>query len=95
MAFWTRHPETEASLRHWHGVAVAADWRGPLDVLADFPKAKSINGERVRFEVSALLAERIRGRLAGLGTKELDAVLSGDVTASEVADELFSERVGA
>lgn len=48
--FWTRHLETEASLRHWHEVAAAAAWRSPLDVVADFSKAKSLNGERVRFE---------------------------------------------
>ena len=52
VAFWARHPETEAALRHWHEVAAAADWAGPLDVLADFSKAKPINGERVRFEVA-------------------------------------------
>ncbi len=56
---------------------------------------ETLRRERVRFEVSALLAERVRGRLAGLGIKELDAVLSGDVTASDVADGLLSERVGA
>ena len=56
---------------------------------------ETLRRERVRFEVSALLAERVRGRLAGLGTKELDAVLSGDVTASEIADGLLSERVNA
>lgn len=52
IAFWKRHPETEASLKHWHEVAGAADWHSPLDVVADFSKAKSLNGERVRFEVA-------------------------------------------
>lgn len=52
VAFWTRRPETEASLRHWHEIAVAASWGSPLDVVADFSKAKSLNGERVRFEVA-------------------------------------------
>ena len=50
--FWTRHPETQASLRHWHEVAAAAAWLSSLDVVADFAKAKSLNGERVRFEVA-------------------------------------------
>lgn len=50
--FWTRHPQTQASLRHWHEVAAAAAWQSPLDVVADFAKAKSLNGERVRFEVA-------------------------------------------
>ena len=52
IAFWTNHPTTEASLRHWHEVAGAAVWQSPLDVVADFSKAKSLNGERVRFEVA-------------------------------------------
>lgn len=51
-AFWDRHPETEASLRHWHEVAATASWHNPLEVVADFSKAKSLNGERVRFEVA-------------------------------------------
>lgn len=50
--FWARHPLTEASLRHWHEVAAAAEWGHPLDAIADFPKAKALNGERVRFEVA-------------------------------------------
>ena len=52
VAFWAEHPETEASLRHWHQVAAAAEWESPLDVVGDFSKAKSLNGERVRFEVA-------------------------------------------
>jgi mRNA interferase HigB len=52
IAFWSKHPSTEASLRHWHEVAGAAGWQGPLDVVVDFSKAKSLHGERVRFEVA-------------------------------------------
>ncbi|MES3045260.1 type II toxin-antitoxin system HigB family toxin [Sphingomonas faeni] len=52
IAFWARHPTTEASLRHWHEVASAASWNSPLEVVADFSKAKSLDGERVRFEVA-------------------------------------------
>jgi mRNA interferase HigB len=52
VAFWEKHPATEPSLRHWHEVAVAADWRNPLDAVSDFSKAKALNGERVRFEVA-------------------------------------------
>lgn len=52
VAFWDKHPATEASLKHWHEVAAAAGWGNPLDVVADFSKAKSLNGERVRFEVA-------------------------------------------
>ena len=52
VAFWEKHPETEASLTHWHEVAAAASWGSSLQVVADFSKAKSLNGERVRFEVA-------------------------------------------
>lgn len=52
VAFWEKHPETEASLKHWHEVATAASWGSSLDVVSDFSKAKSLNGERVRFEVA-------------------------------------------
>ncbi|WP_428333187.1 type II toxin-antitoxin system HigB family toxin [Novosphingobium sp.] len=52
VAFWTRHPETEASLKHWFEVAAAASWGSPYDAVSTFSKAKSLNGERVRFEVA-------------------------------------------
>ncbi|MFZ4109691.1 MAG: type II toxin-antitoxin system HigB family toxin [Polymorphobacter sp.] len=52
VAFWSLHPAAQPSLRHWYEVATAADWQSPLDVVADFSKAKSLNGERVRFEVA-------------------------------------------
>jgi mRNA interferase HigB len=52
IAFWTLHPAAEASLRHWHEVAAAAAWQSPFDVVADFSKAKALDGERVRFEVA-------------------------------------------
>ena len=52
VTFWERHPATEASLKHWHEVTSEASWLSPLEVVADFSKAKSLNGERVRFEVA-------------------------------------------
>jgi mRNA interferase HigB len=52
VAFWERHPSAAPALRHWHEVALSADWRSPLDVTAAFSKAKALNGERVRFEVA-------------------------------------------
>lgn len=51
VAFWEKHPETKAPLSHWLRVAKAAAWADPQKVVADFSKAKSLNGERVRFEV--------------------------------------------
>jgi mRNA interferase HigB len=52
VAFWTDHPETEASLRHWYEVTAAAQWQSPLDAVNSFSKAKALNGERVRFQVA-------------------------------------------
>ncbi len=52
IAFRERNPKAESSLRHWYEVAAAAAWQCPLDVVADFSKAKSLNGERVQFEVA-------------------------------------------
>lgn len=37
---------------HWHEVAVAADWKTPLEAVGAFSKAKALNGERVRFDVA-------------------------------------------
>jgi mRNA interferase HigB len=52
VAFALRHPEVTASLTHWERVTKAAAWKNPAEVIDAFPKAKAINGERVRFEVS-------------------------------------------
>jgi mRNA interferase HigB len=50
--FCEKHPDAGASLEHWSLVVKAADWANSNDVQATFPKAKVLNGERVRFEVS-------------------------------------------
>jgi len=52
VAFWTRHPETKASLEHWYSIAAAMDWKNGNEIMASFPKAKVLNGERVRFEIA-------------------------------------------
>lgn len=49
--FWLRHPETEQPLKAWYHTVKAARWARMADVQADFPKAKVLNGERVRFEI--------------------------------------------
>ncbi len=51
VAFWTRHPETETSLTRWFALAKAAEWSSTQDVVRSFPRAKTINAERVRFPV--------------------------------------------
>jgi mRNA interferase HigB len=51
VAYWGRHPETRTALEHWFKVTKAADWDSMQAVQAAFPKAKVLNGERVRFEI--------------------------------------------
>jgi mRNA interferase HigB len=51
-AFAQRHPSTRASLAHWLAVTKNAEWKSAAEVQAAFSKAKALNGERVRFEVS-------------------------------------------
>jgi mRNA interferase HigB len=51
-AFGELHPETRASLAHWMSVTKAASWTNVSEVQASFSKAKSLNGDRVRFEVA-------------------------------------------
>ncbi len=52
VAYWIRHPETRASLEHWLTVTRVARWANGNEVMADFSKARVLNGERVRFEVA-------------------------------------------
>lgn len=49
--FWERHPETEQPLKEWFRTTQKAGWTCMNDVLRTYPKAKPLNGERVRFEV--------------------------------------------
>lgn len=49
--FWVRHSETEQPLKAWYQTVKGAAWAHMADVQADFPKAKVLNGERVRFEI--------------------------------------------
>jgi len=51
-AFWAKHPETRSALERWTAVIKAADCGTTAEVQALFSKAKVLNRERVRFEVS-------------------------------------------
>ncbi|HEX3973192.1 MAG TPA: type II toxin-antitoxin system HigB family toxin [Stellaceae bacterium] len=46
------HPETKVSLTEWMKRTKAAKWQSMADVVADFPKASMLNGERARFEIA-------------------------------------------
>ena len=50
-AFWDVHAETEVPLRTWLEATRAANWATMNEVQARWPKAKVLNGERVRFEI--------------------------------------------
>ena len=50
--FAQQNPETRASLERWHAIFRAAVWTSIQDIQRAAPKAKGLNGERVRFEVA-------------------------------------------
>lgn len=50
--FWKGQPETETALRLWLAVARRATWASMGEVQARWPKAKVLNAERVRFQIS-------------------------------------------
>ena len=61
--------------------------------LQETGELNTLRQQRVHFEVSALLAEQLRQRLAGLEPASLEAVLTGETSATEVVAELLaSER---
>jgi mRNA interferase HigB len=50
--FAEQHPEARPSLGRWHALFRAVHWQSSHDVQRTAPKAKVLNGERVRFEVA-------------------------------------------
>jgi mRNA interferase HigB len=50
-AFAGRHPDSSLALTVWRKRVRLGDWRSMNDIMAAFPKAKALNGERVRFEI--------------------------------------------
>lgn len=50
--FWSMHPETEAPLQRWLATMKAGTFATTAEVQARFAKAKVLNGDRVRFEIS-------------------------------------------
>ncbi|RYB06140.1 type II toxin-antitoxin system HigB family toxin [Lichenibacterium ramalinae] len=51
-AFWAQHPDARASLERWTAVMKGGDCGTTAEVQALFSKAKVLDGQRVRFEVS-------------------------------------------
>lgn len=50
--FAAKNPAAAASASHWYHVTLKAQWGSMNDVQQDFPKAKVLNAERVRFEIA-------------------------------------------
>lgn len=48
----SRYTPARESLRAWYAVAVAASWRAPEHVKAEFPKASIIANNRVVFDIA-------------------------------------------
>jgi mRNA interferase HigB len=46
------HPETLKPLAHWRSIVRAAEWKTMAEVGAAFSKAKTVNGDRIRFEIA-------------------------------------------
>jgi mRNA interferase HigB len=51
-AYAETHAECKPSLAHWETIMRRAQCKTMHDVLRIFPKAKILNGERVRFEIA-------------------------------------------
>lgn len=50
--FAEKHADAKVSLENWHRLVKAAHWASTDDIQQAAPKAKVLNGERVRFEVA-------------------------------------------
>lgn len=50
--FAETHADAKVSLENWHRLVKAAHWATTDDIQQAAPKAKVLNGERVRFEVA-------------------------------------------
>jgi len=52
VGFWGNHPKAKVSLERWYKFVSAAHWRSTDEFQKAAPKAKVLNGERVRFEIA-------------------------------------------
>ena len=49
--FWTRHPESEQSLKAWHGEVNKADWSSPAQLKERYSSASILADNRVVFNI--------------------------------------------
>ena len=47
-----KYPRARPGLTTWNDKVKRAEWHAMTDIQADFPKAKTLNAERVRFEIA-------------------------------------------
>jgi mRNA interferase HigB len=50
--FADAHPTTRQTLMHWRAVVRAAEWKTMADAGAACSKAKSVCGDRIRYEIA-------------------------------------------
>ncbi len=51
-SYGAKYPAAATSLRQWIIRTRAASWNNTAEIQSSFPKAKVLNGERVRFEIA-------------------------------------------
>jgi mRNA interferase HigB len=49
--FAEAHPETAVALKRWRAVIKAGSWKSMSDLAGTFSKAKSVSGDRFRFDI--------------------------------------------
>ncbi len=52
LVYAQRHPQTLPALLHWRALVKDAQWSSMSDVIATASKAKSVGGDRIRFEIA-------------------------------------------
>lgn len=50
--FAKKHSDSQKSISTWRTIAKDANWESKQQVLADFPNAKAIKGNRARFKIT-------------------------------------------
>jgi len=51
IAYAAKHPAAKASLEHWEKVVKDATWASMSEACGAFSKAKSVGGDRVRYDL--------------------------------------------
>lgn len=49
--FWEKHADTEEQLKTWYKEASKANWKGPVDIKAEYASASILKNGRVVFNI--------------------------------------------